>query len=209
MRTIRYLLVIAAVVAFAAPAFAQNNTAPKPNVVGQNGYPAPAILSTDPQINTCVFDSTGVTVTSATQVVFADASHFPCSSLRGAGKPVSASGFSGINRNGLYRVSFSANCTGVTTETGIVDAAISTDGGSTFTQINGASARSKFLTGILQVNLAGSGYVSVNQTSTNLAANNVVVELRGSSSGGSAMTCANGGGIQIERVDQLQPATYP
>jgi hypothetical protein len=205
----RNLLIAFVLAAFALPALAQNNTAPKPNIVGQNGLPAPQVLSTDPQISTCVFDGTGVTVTSATQAVFADATHFPCTSLRGAGKPTSASGFQGIARNGLYKVAFQVNCTGVTTETGIITAQISTDGGSTFTSINGASGRSKFLTGILQVNIAGSGYVSVSQTSTNLLANNVVVQLTGSSSGGSAMTCANGGGFSVERVDQLQPATYP
>lgn len=188
---------------------AANNTAPKANIVGQNGLAAPQTLSTDPQIGSCVFDSTGVTVTSATTTTFADATHFPCSVQRGALVDVDASGFETVSRNGLYKVSISGSCTGVTTETGEIVAQISNDGGTTFSQISGAQCRTKFLTGTLQQNIACTGLTSVSQTSTNLAAGNVVIAMRGSSSGGSAMTCANGGGLLVERVDQAQPVTYP
>lgn len=213
MKTLNRLLipfVVAVVATLAAlPAAAQNNNAPKPNIVGSNGLVAGQVLSTDPQISTCVFDATGVTVTSATLVAFADATHFPCLSLRGATVPTSSAGSQSIRRNGLYRVNVVGNCTGVTTETGKIAAQISVDGGVTWTAISGASAQTKFLTGTLQQNLAAMGYVTVSQTTSNLQAGNVLIELFGSSSGGSAMTCAAGGGAFVERVDQLQPATYP
>jgi hypothetical protein len=90
-----------------------------------------------------------------------------------------------------------------------VTAQISLDGGTTFSQITGADAKNIFLTGALQQNLAGQGYVSVSQTSAALAAGNVIIALRGSSSGAGDMTCDDGGGLFVERVDQLQPATYP
>ncbi len=86
---------------------------------------------------------------------------------------------------------------------------ISLDGGVTFAAVNGAAARTKFLTGVLQQNLAAVGYVSVSQSASSLAAGNVVLALQGSSSAASDMTCAAGGGLSYERVDQLQPATYP
>lgn len=203
------ILIVAFVATFALPTLAQNNTSPKPNIVGQNGKTAPQILSTDPQISQASFSATGVVVTESTLTTFASAAEFPITVLRGAIVPTQASGFHSIRRNGLYRVFFAANCTGATTETGRVTAQISTDAGSNWTQITGADARTLFLTGTLQHNLSGSGYVEVSSTSAALAAGNVVIALRGSSSGASDMTCANGGGLRIERVDLNQPATYP
>lgn len=188
-------------------ALAQNNTTPRFNVMEQTG--SATRYSTDPQIGDCNFSSTGVTVTESTLTTFASAAEYPCTIRRGAMVDTDASGFLSIRRNGMYRVNFAANCTGVTTETGRVTAQISTDGGSNWTQITGADARTLFLTGTLQHNLGGSGYVEVSQTASALAAGNVVVALRGSSSGASDMTCANGGGLRLERVDLLQPPTYP
>jgi len=205
------LIALIAVSMFAAPeASAQAvNTKPKPNIVGQNGAIAPSILSTDPQIAQCVFGDTGVTVTESTLTTFASATEFPCTVLRGAMVETDASGFLSERRNGLYKVSFAANCTGITSETGRVTAQISTDGGTNWTQITGADAQTVFLTGTLQHNLSGQGYVSVSQTSSALGAGNIVIALRGSSSGAGNMTCADGGGLFVERADQLQPATYP
>ncbi len=208
----RYLLsliVLAACSLFAVDASAQVNTRPKPNILGSNGAVAPSILSTDPQISQCTFNATGAVVTDTTLATFASTANFPCATLRGAGVSTSSTGLQSLRRNGLYRVAFNANCTGVTAETGRVTAMISTDGGSTFSQILGADARTLFLTGTLQHNLSGQGYVSVSQTSAALGAGNVVVALQGSTSGAGDMTCANGGGLFIERADQLQPATYP
>jgi hypothetical protein len=210
MRTLFHrFLIVALVVLASASAFAQVNTAPRANILQQNGTAAPQVLSTDPQIGACNFSATGVVVTESTLTTFASTAEYPCTTLRGAGVATSSTGLNSIRRNGLYRVFFAANCTGVTTETGRVTAQISTDGGTNFTQITGADARTLFLTGTLQHNLSGSGYVEVSQTSTNLAAGNVVIALRGSSSGASDMTCANGGGLRYERVDVSQPVTYP
>lgn len=210
MKTLLSRIMIVAVVALAASsAFAQVNTTPKPNVLGQNGLPAPATLSTDPQISNCNFSSTGVTVTESTLTTFASTAEYPCATLRGATVSTSSTGLMSIRRNGLYYVDFSANCTGVTTETGRITAQISTDGGSNWTQITGADARETFLTGALLRNISGSGYVEVASTSTVLGAGSVVVRLAGSSSGAGDMTCANGGGLRLTRVDVSQPATYP
>lgn len=206
---VRQIMILALVVLAASGALAQVNTTPKPNIIGQNGLPTPQTISTDPQISNCNFSATGVVVTESTLTTFASAAEYPCTTLRGATVSTSSTGLQSIRRNGLYRVMFSANCTGATTETGRVTAQISTDGGTNFTQITGADARTLFLTGTLQHNLSGSGYVEVAQTSTALAAGNVVVALRGSSSGASDMTCANGGGLRLERVDMSQPVTYP
>ncbi len=203
------MLVVAIVAMIATPAAAQVNTAPKPNIVGQNGLISPSIISTDPQIGACVFDGTGAVVTESTLTTFADATHYPCGTLRGAAVATSSTGLQSIRRNGLYRVNIAANCTGVTTETGIVQGMVSTDGGVTFAAISGAAARTKFLTGVLQQNMSATGYVTVSQTAASLAAGNVVFALQGSSSAASDMTCAAGGGLTYERVDQLQPATYP
>lgn len=188
---------------------AANNTRPIADIVGQNGLAAPQILSNDPQIGDCNFDATGVTVTETTLTTFASSTHYPCEVLRGAMVDDDTNGYEQVARNGLYRASFSVNCTGVTTETGRVTAQISYDGGSNFAQITGADARTLFLTGTLQHNMSGSGYVSIAQTSTALSSGQVVVALRGSSSGAGDMTCANGGGLRLERVDQAQPVTYP
>lgn len=205
----RHVMIIALVVLAASGAFAQVNTVPKPNVLGQNGLAAPQTLSTDPQISQCAFDSTGVTFTSATTTTIADATHFPCTTKRGATVSTSSTGFESIRRNGLYAVYINGNCTGVTTETVEIVGQISTDGGTNWTQITGAQARFKALTGTLQQNISAIGLVEVSQTSTNLSAGNVVVALRGSSSGGSAATCANGAGIIVQRLDVSQPVTYP
>ncbi len=192
----------------AADAAAVNNT-PLPDIVGANGLSNPQGLSNDPQIGDCNFSSTGVVVTETTLTTFASAAEFPCTIRRGAMVDVDASGFLTIRRNGLYKASFDVNCTGVTTEVGRVTAMISTDGGTNFTQITGADAREQFLTNSLTQNMAGSGYVEVSQTAANLALNNVVVVIRGSSSAAGDMTCANGGGLRLERMDTSQPVTYP
>lgn len=185
------------------------NTTPKANVVGQNGLASPSILSTDPQIGGCVFSSTGVTVTESTLTTFASTAEYPCTIKRGALVDTDSTGLISIRRNGLYRVAFDANCIGVTTEVLRVTAQYSTDGGSTYAQIDGADARNQVITNALTQNLSGRGYLEVASTATALAAGNVVVALRGSSSGAGDMTCANGGGLTIERVDMSQPVTYP
>ncbi len=185
------------------------NTNPLPDIVGANGLSNPQGLSIDPQIGDCNFSATGVVVTETTLTTFASTAEYPCTIRRGAMVDVDASGFLTIKRNGLYRAEFDVNCTGVTTEVGRVTAMISTDGGTNFTQITGADAREQFLTNSLTQNMAGSGYVEVAQTAANLSAGNVVVAIRGSTSGAGDMTCANGGGLRLERADTSQPVTYP
>lgn len=206
----RPIFVAMMIVALASAAFAAAvNTTPKPDIVQSNGLANTMGLSNDPQISQAVFSATGVLVTESTLTTFASAAEFPIVVLRGAIVDTDASGFHSVRRNGLYRVSFAANCTGVTTEVGRVTAQISYDAGSTWTQVSGADATSQFLTNALTQNMAGIGYVEVASTATALAAGNVVVALRGSSSGAGDMTCKNGGGMFIERADLSQPVTYP
>jgi len=213
MKVLTALFALAAVLFLAVPmanaAATAKNTAPKPDIVGSNGYANPMQFSNDPQIAQAVFDSTGVAVTSTTLAILADATHFPINVLRGAMIGVNASGYETITRNGLYEVDLACNATsGTTASTIVLTAQISYDGGSTWAPISGASARFISLTGALNENLQATGYVEVTQTSTNLGANNVVVGLFASSSTGS-ITCANGGGLITRSVDKSQPVTYP
>lgn len=190
-------------------ALAQVNTLPKPNIMQDNGTINAKGLSTDPQIATGVFGTTGVVVTESTLTVIASAAQFPLTVLRGAIVDTDASGFLSIRRTGLYRVNIAANCTGATTVTGRLVASISTDGGSSWTDIPGADMKNLFLTGALQQNMAAQGYVTVSSAASVLAAGQVIIAMRGSTSDASDMTCDDGGGIFVERVDQLQPAVYP
>lgn len=198
------------IVGIAGASFAAaNNTRPLPNILGSNGLSAPQMLSSDPQISQAVFSATGVVITESTLTTVASAAEFPITVWRGAIVDTDASGFHSIRRNGLYKATINANCTGATTVTGRLTAQISNDGGTTWAQIAGADARNLFLTGALQQNLGAEGYVSITQTATNLGAGNVIIALRGTTSDASDMTCANGGGLIVERMDGAQPVTYP
>jgi hypothetical protein len=201
-----FLALCVASVAYANTTNGPTNTLPKIDVVETNG--TANRYSLDPQIQTFVFDSTGTTAATTSFTTFADATHFPGTSLRGAGVADSTTGFAQIARSGLYKVDVECNASGTTADLVTIDAEISLDGGSTWTQVAGTQAVSKVLTGILQVNLKASGYVSVASSNAGAALGQTVIAMRGKDSA-NTLTCSGGGGMRVQRVDQLQPAQYP
>lgn len=182
------------------------NTLPKVNIPNDTGAANAKGYSTDPQIAKCVVDATGVTATTTSLTVFADSAHMTCTTLAGAIVSDSTTGYITIARSGLYRVHVGCNGTGTTTNTMTEEASISTDGGSTFTQVSGANAIGVALTADLSKNMNAQGYVSV--TSGQAAAGTTVIVARGKNSANTT-TCISGEVLSVERVNTLLPYAYP
>jgi hypothetical protein len=201
-----FLVMTVATLALANVTSGPINTLPKIDVMETNG--TANRFSNDPQIASFVFDATGTTAATTSYTVFADATHFAGTQLRGAGVADSTTGYEQIARSGLYKVDVECNATGTTADLVSIDAAVSLDGGSTFTEVSGSQAVSKVLTGILQVNLKASGYVSIASANAGAALGQTIIVMRGKDSA-NTLTCSGGGGLRVQRVDTLQPAQYP
>lgn len=197
---------LASTVALADVTSGPINALPRANILQDNGATNAKGFSTDPQIASCVPDSTGATAATTAFTVYADATHFPCTALRGNLVADSTTGQITINRSGLYEVSDTCNGTGTNGNTMTNEAAISQDGGTTWTNISGTNAIAVALTSDLEKNFGGRGYVQV--TSSQAATGSVRIAMRGKNSANTT-TCASGGGLLVAKVDTTQPAAFP
>jgi len=202
-RFLALFLALVAIPALADTTSGPINPLPKIDIVETNG--TANRFSNDPQIATMIPDATGVTAATTAFTVFKDGTHLTPLAIRGALIANSTQGTVTIARSGLYRARYYCSALGTTADVSTFDLATTVDDIS-YSEIASSVMVVDHLTGILTVPVSGEGYFNVS-TSTALAGTLHLV-WRGKNSAHTT-TCAGGGGLIVERVDQSQPAAYP
>ncbi len=125
--------------------------------------------------------------------------------LRGALVGDTTNGYFVLNRSGLYRLTAQCNGAAANGETSTIEIASTVDD-SNYTTCDGGTASFVALTGALTQGMTAQCYLALSSGAAALGTTHVVV--RGKNSAGT-LTCKSMSLLNVERVDQLQPAAYP